>query len=202
MNINLLPQKFVKNRATDMIIWVTGITSITVLLLFIGVYFFLTMRLNQVTVKEQQVTIEKIGLEKKVAGLEKEQSVDIQSFLKELKSDRYLISPVMATFEKTASKLGLKVLNYQIVSKVTEEQDNSVVKAANGEELFAPIKIRLQGDLFERTPKFKKELEKNDWVYDVMPVNAANESSKTEFEFIVRIKKNLVEEQTSEKGDQ
>ncbi|MGX7420614.1 hypothetical protein ACWOFR_17715 [Carnobacterium gallinarum] len=200
MNINLLPQKFVKNKATTIIFFSTIIISITIALLFVGLYFFLTIRLNQVMVDEQQKNLERIGLEKKVSELENAQSKDIQEFLIDLKNDKYLISPVMASFDKTAKELDLKLLNYQIGLSDIENQTEQVEKSSNDEELLPAITLRLQGDLFTNMPKLKKELEKNDWVYDVMPVSVSNDSDNTESEFIIRIKKNLVDETTVEEG--
>ncbi|EGO6609433.1 hypothetical protein ABG953_12530 [Enterococcus faecalis] len=192
MNINLLPQKFIKNRATEVIITGTVFLLIIFIFTFSSVFFFVNIRLNQMISKEQQANIEKIGLEKQVKQLKASQSTDIQEFLKKYKTDKYLFSPVMAGFEKTAKELDLKILNYQIVD---DEGVNNASKGENGanESLLTPITMRLQGDLFKQTPKFKKALEEFDWVYDVMPVSVTNESGRTQSEFIIRLKKDIDE---------
>ncbi|SBO16475.1 hypothetical protein [Carnobacterium divergens] len=200
MNINLLPQKFIKNRAIDIIIFATSAAFLFFILLFVAFGIYFNVNLNRATVKLQQARVEKITFEKQVSELEEAQSLDIQNHLKTYKSQKQLVSPMMATFEKIANDLNLKILNYQVTAKENEEDSNQIEVSSTGESLLQPLTIRLSGDLYDNTPRFIDELEKIDWVYDVQPISMISESSKTISEFIIRVVKteNQNEEETNE----
>ncbi|MGY3777473.1 hypothetical protein [Isobaculum melis] len=194
MNINLLPQKFVKNRATDLIIMGTIVASLFFIILIVVIQLFFSIQLSQLSGKVQQAKVEKFTLQNEASLLKESQSLDIQNYLTTFKTDKKLMSPVMGNFEKVAGGLNLKILNYQVFLIDPEDQSNQNQNfvGATGEPLLQPITIRLQGDLFDHTAKFKTEIEKIDWVYDVQPVRMTTENDKTESEFVIRIKKEQV----------
>ncbi len=193
MNVNLLPQKFVKNRAMDLIIFITisVVVFFTIVLVLVNLLF--QVQAKQLEAKVQQAKIEKVTLQQKVTELEATQSKDIQDFLQTFKADKKLMEPILSEFEKVAKELQLVILNYDILlSEKNENNENQNLIGADGTKLFQPITIKIQGDMFDNSPRFKEEIEKIKWVYDVHPISFTNNADQIEAEYTIRLKKEQI----------
>ncbi|QIL45802.1 hypothetical protein G7081_01205 [Vagococcus coleopterorum] len=190
MKINLLPAKFIKNRATDVIILSVSAISIVIVLLFMLFFLYFNTQLGKLNREAQQRLTEKVTMNKTVDELKQSQAIDIQEFLEGFKQEKQLITPMMANFEKTANDLKLKIISYQITAPSTEETENPI-NGENGDALLSPITISVEGDLYKNMPKFKAKTEKLSWVYDVQPVGVDAKDGNVTSEFIIRVKNNV-----------
>ncbi|MGL4696650.1 hypothetical protein [Enterococcus larvae] len=189
MNVNLLPKKFIKNRAMEVIIVLSAILFAILIVAFLIAHLFFQTQVKTYTNAVQMAQLEKIGLEKNVVELQQEQSKDMQEFIQVLKGEQKLMEPIMTAISEAANELSLTLTNYDIYLADGDGLDNQLLVGADGTELLPSITVKFRGDLFTNSPSFKDRIEKMEWVYDCQPIAMSRDNEYTESEFVIRLKK-------------
>ncbi|WP_086348136.1 hypothetical protein [Candidatus Enterococcus clewellii] len=189
MNINLLPKKFIKNRAMEVIIVLAAILYAILIVAFLIAHLFFKTQVKTYTNAVQLSQLEKIGLENNVAELQKEQSKDMQEFIEVLKGEQKLMEPIMTAVGEAARELSLTLINYDIYLVDETEANNQLLVGDDGTELLPSIAVKFRGDLFTNSPSFKERIERIEWVYDCQPVAMNRDNDYTESDFVIRLKK-------------
>ncbi|MBO0475882.1 hypothetical protein DOK76_02290 [Vagococcus sp. DIV0080] len=112
--INLLPKKYIKNKAPLAIGIITSILFILGLVIFSVQLFFLSGQIKQAEktlVFEKQQTAK---LTNQVNKLEKSRSLSIKEELMGIKASQYDVNKIMNTFSKTMTDHKINVLSYQL----------------------------------------------------------------------------------------
>ncbi|MEG0286159.1 MAG: hypothetical protein RR494_08850 [Vagococcus sp.] len=112
--INLLPKKYVKNKAPLVIVIITSILFGVAILGFFIQYFVLTTQIKQA---ENTLTYEKqqtAKLTAQVNKLEKSRSLSIKEELTVIKSSQYDVNKIMDTFSTTMKKHDINMLSYDL----------------------------------------------------------------------------------------
>ncbi|MBL1229148.1 hypothetical protein IW492_07860 [Enterococcus sp. BWB1-3] len=188
MNVNLLPKKFIKNRAMDVIIVTTALISAILIIAFLITHLFFTTQVRTYTNNVQIAQTEKIELENRINELQQAQSQAMQDFLLVLKGEQKLMEPIMSAFNDIAHKLNLTLINYEVYLAEGEAAGNQKLVGEDGTELLPTITIKFRGDLFSNSPSFKENVEMLEWVYDCQPISMSRDNDYAEAEFAVRLK--------------
>ncbi|MEG2254495.1 MAG: hypothetical protein RSC33_04135 [Vagococcus sp.] len=112
--INLLPKKYIKNKAPLAIGIITSILLVLGLVIFSVQLFFLSGQIKQAEktlVFEKQQTAK---LTNQVNKLEKSRSLSIKEELMGIKASQYDVNKIMNTFSKTMTDHKINVLSYQL----------------------------------------------------------------------------------------
>lgn len=112
--INLLPKKYIKNKAPLAIGIITSILFVLGLVIFSVQLFFLSGQIKQAEktlVFEKQQTAK---LTNQVNKLEKSRSLSIKEELMGIKASQYDVNKIMNTFSKTMTDHKINVLSYQL----------------------------------------------------------------------------------------
>mgnify|MGYP006969642451 CR=1 FL=1 len=112
--INLLPKKYIKNKAPLAIGIITSIIFVLGLVIFSVQLFFLSGQIKQAEktlVFEKQQTAK---LTNQVNKLEKSRSLSIKEELMGIKASQYDVNKIMNTFSKTMTDHKINVLSYQL----------------------------------------------------------------------------------------
>ena len=112
--INLLPKKYVKNKAPLVIVIITSILFGVAILGFFIQYFVLTTQIKQA---ENTLAYEKqqtAKLTAQVNKLEKSRSLSIKEELTVIKSSQYDVNKIMDTFSTTMKKHDINMLSYDL----------------------------------------------------------------------------------------
>lgn len=189
MNINLLPDKFVKNRAMDIIFIMTGFLAIMLTLLFVFLFLFYQLNVTKYTGEVTSQQMEKVNLEKKIKVLQQSQLVDLQRGVSDLKSEQQQMAPIMTRFSQVADQTEIKLLSYQVGLEMSQGEDSL---SEGGVELLPNISIRVRGDFYKGVPSFKEAIEQIEWVYDCKPINITKAADYSEADYLVRLKKTEV----------
>ncbi|MBP1042773.1 hypothetical protein I6N95_17280 [Vagococcus sp. BWB3-3] len=192
MNINLLPDKFVKNKAFDIILIGSGFTAIMVVLMLIFLFLFYQLNVTKYTNQVNSQLMEKALLGKKVKELQQSQLVDLQGAVSNLKQEQKLAASVMANFSEVAKSVDVIMLSYELLLDEPAEQNTQDVLAGDGSKLLPSLTIRVRGDFYTGGVRFKEAIEKIEWVYDCKPVSITKEADFSESDYIVRLKKEEV----------
>lgn len=163
------------------------LTSIVVLLVVVG-NMLVSGQAKRLTADLQLGKIETIKLEKEVKNTEQSQSKELQDFLKVYKNEKKLMEPVMDSFKEVAKKLQLTIISYDLSFEGLENRNMEVETSSDGTPLLTPVQLNLAGDFFDRTPKFKEELENIAWVHDAQLISLTQKNESTEAEYVIRLK--------------
>ena len=112
--INLLPKKYVKNKAPLVIVIITSILFGVAILGFFIQYFVLTTQIKQA---ENTLNYEKqqtAKLTAQVNKLEKSRSLSIKEELTVIKAAQYDVNKIMDTFSTTMKKHDINMLSYDL----------------------------------------------------------------------------------------
>ena len=112
--INLLPKKYVKNKAPLVIVIITSILFGAAILGFFIQYFVLTTQIKQA---ENTLNYEKqqtAKLTAQVNKLEKSRSLSIKEELTVIKASQYDVNKIMDTFSTTMKKHDINMLSYDL----------------------------------------------------------------------------------------
>lgn len=112
--INLLPKKYVKNKAPMVMAIIIGVTFGVLLLTFFIQFFVLS---NQIKQADRTLSFEKqqtAKLTSQVNKLEKSRSLSIKEELTVIKSSQYDVNTIMNTFSKTMNAHDINVLSYEL----------------------------------------------------------------------------------------
>lgn len=112
--INLLPKKYIKNKAPLVIGIIATILFILAFIIFIVQFFFLSGQIKQA---ERTLLFEKqqtAKLSSQVNKLEKSRSLSIKEELMGIKASQYDVNQIMNTFSKNMAEYKINVLSYQL----------------------------------------------------------------------------------------
>lgn len=124
--INLLPKKYIKNKAPMLVGIITGVCLVIMLLVIfiqLGIVKTQIKSANQTLMIEKQQTA---VLNKEVKELQKSRSLKIREELASIKGLQYDTAKVMNTFAKTNNRFDIGVLAYQLdFIKIDRVMNNS-----------------------------------------------------------------------------
>lgn len=172
MNLNLLPDKYVKNRAPMLL--VTGY------MIFVGVVFFLIMLffgLLTISVNKQRNLVslrkvEQIKLTKNIKGLKNANSVEVQDAISLLKGKQILTNKIVKILGETFNKREAVLWSYEL--KLLPGSGGEAVKTFDNKEL---ISVDLSGAAIyygkDGAQKVIADLEAIPWVYSAMIVTTS-----------------------------
>ncbi len=112
--INLLPKKYVKNKAPLVMAIIIGITFSVAILVFFIQFFVLS---NQIKQADRTLAFEKqqtAKLTSQVNKLEKSRSLSIKEELTQIKEIRYDVNKMMNTFSTTMDTHDINILSYNL----------------------------------------------------------------------------------------
>jgi hypothetical protein len=112
--INLLPKKYVKNKAPLVMAIIIGITFSVAILVFFIQFFVLS---NQIKQADRTLAFEKqqtAKLTRQVNKLEKSRSLSIKEELTQIKEIRYDVNKMMNTFSTTMDAHDINILSYNL----------------------------------------------------------------------------------------
>jgi uncharacterized protein YoxC len=112
--INLLPKKYVKNKAPLVMAIIIGITFSVAILVFFIQFFVLS---NQIKQADRTLSFEKqqtAKLTSQVNKLEKSRSLSIKEELTQIKEIRYDVNKMMNTFSTTMDAHDINILSYNL----------------------------------------------------------------------------------------
>lgn len=112
--INLLPKKYVKNKASLVMAIIIGITFSVAILVFFIQFFVLS---NQIKQADRTLAFEKqqtAKLTSQVNKLEKSRSLSIKEELTQIKEIRYDVNKMMNTFSTTMDAHDINILSYNL----------------------------------------------------------------------------------------
>lgn len=170
MNLNLLPDKYVKNRAPMLLL--TGYV------IFVGVVFVLIMLffgLLTVSVNKQKNLVslrkvEQIKLTKTIKDLKNANSVEVQDAIRGLKEKQILTNQVVKILEETFRKSESVLWNYEL-KLLSGRGGDTVARTFDNKEL---INIDLSGAATyygkDGAQKVIADLEAIPWIYSAMIV--------------------------------
>lgn len=168
MNLNLLPDKYVKNRApmlllTGYVIFV-GVTFVLIMLFF----GLLTVSVNKQRNLVSMRKVEQVSLTKNIKGLKNANSVEVQEAIRVLREKQILTNQVVKTFDETFKKSESVLWNFELNLAASEE------KSFDNQEL---ISVDLSGAASyygqNGVKKVIADLEEIPWVYSAILVTSS-----------------------------
>lgn len=164
MNINLLPNKFIRNRAFEVILSVSLLLSLVVVGVC-GLGFWYYQRLvtnNQSNIMSSQA--ERIVFQRQLEEMLASKSQDLQEFIALQKQEKYFTAPIMETFEEVASGIDVTINSYNLL---LNSDGGTSETAQDGTPLFPSVNLAVQGDVYESLIRLKSAFEAIDWVHHV-----------------------------------
>ena len=164
MNINLLPNKFIRNRAFEVILSVSLLLSLVVVGVC-GLGFWYYQRLvtnNQSNIMSSQA--ERIVFQRQLEEMLASKSQDLQEFIALQKQEKYFTAPIMETFEEVASGIDVTINSYNLLLNGEGTMSET---AQDGTPLFPLVSMAVQGDVYESLIRLKSAFEAIDWVHHV-----------------------------------
>jgi len=162
MNINLLPNKFIRNRAFEVILSVSLLLSLVVVGVC-GLGFWYYQRLvtnNQSNIMSSQA--ERIVFQRQLEEMLASKSQDLQEFI--ALQEKYFTAPIMETFEEVASGIDVTINSYNLL---LNSDGGTSETAQDGTPLFPSVNLAVQGDVYESLIRLKSAFEAIDWVHHV-----------------------------------
>lgn len=173
MNLNLLPDKYVKNRApmlllTGYVIFVGGV-FILIMLFFSLLTVSVNKQKNLVSLRK----VEQIKLMKIIKDLKNANSVEVQDAIKGLKEKQILTNQVVKVLGETFNKREAVLWNYELKLLPISEGDTAT-KTFDNKEL---ISVDLSGAAIyydkDGAQKVIADLEAIPWIYSAMIVTSS-----------------------------
>ncbi|HCO71028.1 MAG TPA: hypothetical protein DIT57_02000 [Enterococcus sp.] len=164
MNINLLPNKFIRNRAFEVILSVSLLLSLVVVGVC-GLGFWYYQRLvtnNQSNIMSSQA--ERIVFQRQLEEMLASKSQELQEFIALQKQEKYFTAPIMETFEEVASGIDVTINSYNLL---LNSDGGTSETAQDGTPLFPSVNLAVQGDVYESLIRLKSAFEAIDWVHHV-----------------------------------
>lgn len=166
--INLLPKKYVKNKAPLVIGVIVSILFGLAILGFFIQFFVLKTQINQA---ERTLTFEKqqtAKLTAQVNKLEKSRSLSIKEELTTIKSSQYDVNKMMDTFSSTMQKNDINMLSYDLsFSSVDALANDSLGLDFNdsGQEILR-IDFSTEESSLSKLGKCIEDFREVDWIDD------------------------------------
>lgn len=174
--INLLPKKYVKNRAPLVVGIVTSCLFVVVLALLFIQLFILS---NQIKQAEQTLAFEKQQTAKvanQVNKLEKSRSLSIKEELANIKSSKYDVTKIMTTFSETMDVHKINMLSYQLAfDQVDGLMNNSISTEFNeqGQEIMK-IDFSTEESSLSKLGECIEDFRKIEWIDEAKFVMTSN----------------------------
>lgn len=167
MNLNLLPDKYVKNRAPMLLliayIIFVGVTFVITILFFI----LLTVSVNKQRDVLSVRKLEQVSLTKNIKALKNANSVEVQEVIKTLKTKQIMTNQIFKTLDETFKKGTALLWNYELLLADSE------LRTFDNKEL---IRLDLNGiaTYYAKygAQQVVKELEAIPWVYSAVIVKS------------------------------
>lgn len=173
MNLNLLPDKYVKNRAPMLL--VTGYVIFVGILFVIIMLFFglLTISVNKQRNLVSLRKLEQVKLTKTIKSLKNANSVEVQDAINGLKSKQLLTNQVVKTLEETFNKNESVLWSYEL-KLLPGSGGGTATRTFDNKEL---IKVDLSGAASyygkDGAQKVIADLEAIPWIYSAMIVKTS-----------------------------
>ena len=164
MNINLLPNKFIRNRAFEVILSVSLLLSLVVVgVCGLGFWYYQRLVTNtQSNIMSSQA--ERIVFQRQLEEMLASKSQDLQEFIALQKQEKYFTAPIMETFEEVASGIDVTINSYNLL---LNSDGGTSETAQDGTPLFPSVNLAVQGDVYESLIRLKSAFEAIDWVHYV-----------------------------------
>lgn len=164
MNINLLPNKFIRNRAFEVILSVSLLLSLVVVgVCGLGFWYYQRLVTNyQSNIMSSQA--ERIVFQRQLEEMLASKSQDLQEFIALQKQEKYFTAPIMETFEEVASGIDVTINSYNLL---LNSDGGTSETAQDGTPLFPSVNLAVQGDVYESLIRLKSAFEAIDWVHHV-----------------------------------
>lgn len=177
MNINLLPNKFIRNRAFEVIFFISLITSVFVMAVCgLGFWYFQTLANNyQNSIMTTQA--ERIVFQRQLDEMLISKSQDLQAFIGGQKQRKVFTAPVMETFEEAAQEIDVTINSYDLLLNGDEVVFET---AQDGTVLFPLVTMAVQGDIYDSLIRVKSVFEEIEWVHHVTYQNLSHDASPPE----------------------
>lgn len=167
MNLNLLPDKYVKNRAPMLLliayIIFVGVTFVITILFFI----LLTVSVNKQRDVLSVRKLEQVSLTKNIKALKNANSVEVQEVIKTLKTKQIMTNQIFKTLDETFKKGTALLWNYELLLADSE------LRTFDNKEL---IRLDLNGIATyyakDGAQQVVKELEAIPWIYSAVIVKS------------------------------
>ena len=167
MQLNLLPDKYIKNRAPMLIlighIVFIGVTLVITILFFV----LLTVSVSNQRKLHTARNIEQVSLTKDIKGLKNANSVKIQEVLTGLKTKQIMTNQIFKTLDETFKKSAASLSSYEL--SLAESQ----LKTFDNQEL---VSLELTGVAAyyakDGVQQVIKDLEDLPWVYSAVLINS------------------------------
>lgn len=165
MNINLLPQKFIKNKATQVIATIAGMIFGGLVLVILLFFFFTSMRVKMLKDDLATEQMSMMAQNKQLQALKQEQSEEIQVYLKSVKEKQNLMAPIMKQFQDVSTQNQVVIASYSVIIEKKSLDDTGEAKfSEDGTEVIA-VTILARGNMYGKGGKFTEDFAKVDWVY-------------------------------------
>ena len=167
MDLNLLPDKYVKNRAPMLLliayIIFVGVTFVITILFFI----LLTVSVNKQRDVLSVRKLEQVSLTKNIKALKNANSVEVQEVIKTLKTKQIMTNQIFKTLDETFKKGTALLWNYELLLADSE------LRTFDNKEL---IRLDLNGIATyyakDGAQQVVKELEAIPWIYSAVIVKS------------------------------
>lgn len=166
MNVNLLPQENIQNRAPFM----AGLLILIVILIG-GVLLFISAFINQSLIrsKQEERDLQRIVLAKEtgeITRLKQAQASLMQDKLTEVRSTSYRIAPLLREIDQRVGKNNLSVLSYTlgVVENSTGNEAETAESQTDGMEKTMPVTLNAEGLLLTEVGGTLDELSGIEWV--------------------------------------
>lgn len=177
MEINLLPERFIKDQTAKLIVIYTFFLILFMALVLGGLTFFKSAEYKNLEVLLRQNKLQEVKMSKDISDLRKQQSRDVQEALEKLRFNRNVLYPINQKIAAIADKNNVQILDYSTGLEV--DQKGQVA-----------IRMNIIGDLYSTCAKFVDELNEDNR-FNVEIKNALlEESGKWKVEIANQLQKN------------
>lgn len=169
MKLNLLPDKYIKNRA-PMLLLSGYIIFVGVIFVLIMVFFgLLTL---SVTKQKSLVTlrkVEQIKLTKNIKDLKNVNSVEVQDAIKVLKEKQILTNQIVKVLQETFDKSEAVLWNYDLRVMSDSGENTAVARTFDNKELVS-LTLNAAANYYGKdgVKKVIADLEAIPWIYSAM----------------------------------
>ncbi len=171
INLNLLPEKYIKNRAPLLLMtsYIVGVvfSLIVILLFFVLLTISVRNQRNQASFKQ----LEQIKLTKNIKALKEANSVEVQETIKTLKSSQIFTNQIVKTLNDTFQKSQSELRGYEL--KLETDNGNDGARTFDNKEV---IVLQLTGvaPYFAKmgVQKLLNDLAAIPWLYSAVLLNS------------------------------
>lgn len=164
MNINLLPNQFIRNRASELIFLVAIIVTLLVVTICGLSFWFYFIQVNNYQSSITSTQAERIVLQRQLEDLSDAKSQELQQFVIDLKQQKYFTAPVMEALEEAAASINVTIISYDLL--LNDDRAAGDI-AEDGTSLFPHVSMVVQGGVYDHLVHVKEAFEEIPWVHHV-----------------------------------